>query len=66
MALPKAHPTRLVDQELERLLALTARVLAQSQARLREADDGLFRANRDNNHQRTQLAEFRRAISRQR
>jgi len=63
MPLPQAHPARLADRELQRLLADSAEALVRSTARLRESQAALIRAHRDNDHQRGQLAEFRRAIS---
>lgn len=61
MPLKKAHPARLSDHQLTRLLDLTAQVLAQSQTRLRHVGRALIQANRGNVQLRKQLVEFRRA-----
>ena len=63
MPLQKVHPVRLYDEQLQQMLTATAKMLAQSHVRLREAGDALIRANRDNDRQRKQLAEFYRGIS---
>jgi hypothetical protein len=63
MPLSQAHPARLADKELQRLLADSGQALARSTARLQQSQAALIRAHRDNDHQRGQLAESRRAIS---
>ena len=63
MPLPQAHPWHLSrDPEVQNLLDEIVDVLTRCRISLQQSDGALIRADRDNAHQRKQLAEFRRAI----
>ena len=51
-----------LQKALEQLLDDTADVLVQAYARLRQAEDALAKANRENDRQRKQLGEVRQAM----
>jgi hypothetical protein len=61
MPLPKAH-LFFDHREVESRLDETVDALAQSRISLQRSNEALIRSKRDNDHQRQQLAEFRRAI----
>ena len=62
MPLPNAHPPRLADKEIRRLLDATDDALVRSNARMHEAFVALSRARQDNALQRQWLTEFHRVF----
>jgi len=64
MSLPQAHPWHLSrEPEVQTLLDETVDVVARSRVSLRQSNEALIRADRDNSYQRQRLEQSRRILS---